>query len=72
MKNTTKRYRLVIGVLVGASFPVIPGRWMAVLVLLWVAGSVAGWVLWERTVWVPLIASIVVAALWMTAFFGSR
>jgi hypothetical protein len=63
---------LVVGVLVGASFSVIPVGWMLVLVALWLAGSVAGAAMWKRTVWIPLLASIFVSAIWMTIFFASR
>jgi len=63
---------LVIGVLVGASFSVIPVGWMLVLIVLWLAGSVAGATMWKRTVWIPLLASIFVSAIWMTIFFASR
>ncbi len=63
---------LVVGVLVGASFNVIPVGWMLALVALWLAGSVFGAALWKRTVWIPLLASIFVSAIWMTIFFASR
>ena len=63
---------LVIGVLVIASYPVIPAGGMALLVMLWLAGAVLGAALWRRTVWIPLLASLVVAAVWMTVFSGSR
>ncbi len=63
---------IVVGVLVGASVAVVTVGWMVALVLLWVGGAVAGLALWKRTVWIPLLASIAVASLWMTAFFTSR
>lgn len=63
---------LVVGVLVGASFSVIPVGWMLVLVALWLVGSIVGAAMWKRTVWVPLVASIFVSAIWMTTFFASR
>jgi hypothetical protein len=63
---------VVIGILIAASFAVIPAAWMATLVLLWLAGAIGGGVLWKRTVWVPLLASIVISGLWMAAFFSSR
>ena len=62
----------VVGILVGASFAVISTGWMVLLALLWLVGAIGGGVLWKRTVWVPLLASIVVSGLWMTAFFSSR
>ncbi len=63
---------LVVGVLVGASFSVIPVGWMLILVTLWLVGSVFGATLWKRTVWIPLLGSIVLSAAWMGVFFGSR
>ena len=63
---------LVIGILIAASVAVIPTGWMVVLVTLWLAGAIGGWALWKRTVWVPLLASIVASGLWMAAFFSSR
>lgn len=62
----------VVGVLIAASFSVISGGWMLVLGFLWVATAAAGGALWKRTVWIPLLASIVVSGLWMAVFFGSR
>ena len=63
---------LVVGVLVAASFAVIPVGWMVVLGVLWVAGAVLGAAQWNETVWIPLLASILVSALWMTVFFLGR
>ena len=63
---------LVIGVLVAASFSVISAGWMVFLVVLWTSASVAGWVLWKQTVWIPLLASVLISAIWMAIFFGSR
>lgn len=63
---------VVVGVLVVASFSVIPLGWILVLVVLWLAGSVVGAAMWKRTVWVPLLASIFVSVIWMTTFFMNR
>jgi len=63
---------LVVGVMIGASFTVISGAWWLILGGLWVATAAAGAALWKRTVWVPLLASIVLAGVWMVVFFGSR
>jgi len=63
---------LVVGVMIGASFAVISGAWWLSLGGLWVATAVAGAALWKRTVWVPLVASIVLSGAWMVVFFGSR
>lgn len=63
---------IVVGILVGASIAVIPAGWMVALISLWLLGAIAGGALWKRTVWIPLLASIVVSGLWMTAFFTSR
>ena len=62
----------VVGVLIAASFPVISGGWMLVLGGLWVAAAVVGGALWKRTVWIPLLASVLLSGLWMAVFFGSR
>lgn len=62
----------VVGILIGASFSVISGGWMLVLGILWVAAAAAGGALWERTVWIPLLASLALSGLWMVVFFGSR
>lgn len=62
----------VIGVLVVASFPVVPPSGMVLLVGLWLAGAIAGAALWKRTVWIPLLSSVLVAAVWMTVFFANR
>jgi hypothetical protein len=62
----------VVGVLIAASFSVISGGWMLVLGGLWVAAAVAGGALWKRTVWIPLLASVLLSGLWMAVFFGSR
>lgn len=62
----------VVGILIGASFSVISGGWMLVLGILWVVAAAAGGALWERTVWIPLLASLALSGLWMVVFFGSR
>ena len=63
---------MILPVLVAASFAVIPVGWMVVLGVLWVAGAVLGAAQWNETVWIPLLASILVSALWMTVFFLGR
>ncbi len=63
---------LVVGVLVLASFAVLPVGWMVTLSALWVLGAWWGAARWSETVWIPLLASIAISALWMTAFFTSR
>ena len=62
----------VVGVLVVASMSVVPMAWSVALIVLWLAGAVLGGALWSRTVWIPLLASTVVAAAWMVAFFANR
>ncbi|MCP4965904.1 MAG: hypothetical protein GY926_11765 [bacterium] len=62
----------VVGILIAASFSVISGGWMLVLGLFWVAAAAAGGALWKRTVWIPLLASIMLSGLRMVVFFGSR
>ena len=63
---------VVIGILVVASLAVVPAAWGVALVVLWLAGAVIGGALWRRTVWIPLLASILVATAWMVAFFTNR
>lgn len=63
---------VVVGILIVASIPVVPAVWITVLILLWLAGAVLGGALWKRTVWIPLLVSILVAAAWMIVFFSSR
>lgn len=63
---------VVVGILVLASVAIVPVGWAVVLVGLWLAGAALGGALWRRTVWIPLLASIVVAAAWMVAFFANR
>lgn len=62
----------VVGVLIGASFSVIPGAALVALLSLWVAAAGLGAALWKRTVWIPLLASIVLSGVWMTVFFANR
>ena len=62
----------VVGVLVAASYPVVPASGFVVLTTLWLTGAIAGALLWKRTVWIPLLASLVVATAWMGIFFANR
>ncbi len=63
---------VVVGILVVASVAIIPAGWAVTLIGLWLAGAALGGALWKRTVWIPLLASIVVAAAWMVAVFTNR
>ncbi len=63
---------VVVGILVVASVAIVPAGWAATLIGLWLAGAALGGALWKRTVWIPLLASIVVAAAWMVAVFTNR
>lgn len=63
---------IVIGVLVAASVHVVPASGMVVLGILWTAGAIAGAVWWKRTVWIPLLSSLVVAGAWMAVLFSNR
>ncbi len=63
---------LVVGVLIVASFNVISSYWLVTLVGAWLLSAGAGAVLWRRTVWTPLLASLVLVSVWMAVFFGSR
>ena len=63
---------LVVGVLIAASYTVISSGWLVTLVGVWLLTAGAGAVLWKRTVWIPLLGSIVLAGVWMVVFFGSR
>ncbi len=63
---------LVTGVLIVASASVISSGWLVTLVGAWLLAAGASAVLWQRTVWVGLLASLVLSAVWMTVFFGSR
>ena len=63
---------VVVGILVVASTAIVPTVWALLLVLLWLAGAVLGGALWKRNVWIPLLASTLVATVWMIVFFSSR
>lgn len=63
---------LVVGGLILASHGVISSGWLITLVAIWLATAVAGMWLWRRTVWIPLLASVVLSTVWMAVFFGSR
>ncbi len=63
---------LIVGVLIVASFSVISSGWLITLVGMWLIATGLGAAMWRRTVWIPLLASIVLSALWMSVFFGSR
>ena len=62
----------VVGILVVASAAIVPVVWTVILVGLWLAGAALGAALRRRTVWIPLLASLVVATAWMVAFFTNR
>jgi hypothetical protein len=64
--------QLVVGVLIVASYRVLPTAWMVVLGGLWFAGSVLAAARWKRTVWIPLLSSVGLSILWMIGFFVSR
>ncbi len=63
---------MVVGVLIAASSSVVASGWVITLIAVWLATAVIGALLWRRTVWVPLVASIVLSGVWMVVFFGSR
>ena len=63
---------VVVGILVVASIAIVPAWWAVTLIGSWLAGAALGGALWKRTVWIPLLASIVVAAAWMVAVFTNR
>lgn len=63
---------VVVGVLIVASNAVISSWWLATLVVAWIAAAVVAAVMWRRTVWIPLLASLGLSAVWMIVFFGSR
>ncbi len=63
---------LVVGILIVASSTVISSGWLITLVGVWLLTSGIGALLWKRTVWIPLLGSIVLSAAWMGVFFGSR
>jgi hypothetical protein len=62
----------IVGVLIVASASVISSGWLVTLLGAWLLAAGAGALLWQRTVWVPLLASIVLSGVWMAVFFGSR
>jgi hypothetical protein len=63
---------LVVGVLIVSSSPVVSSGWVITLTLVWLVTAAVAALLWRRTVWVPLLASIVLSGVWMVVFFGSR
>lgn len=63
---------LVVAILIVASYSVISSGWLVTLVGMWLITAGAGLAMWKRTVWIPLLASIVLATVWMVVFFGSR
>jgi hypothetical protein len=63
---------LVVGVLVFASSGILRTGWVLGVGSLWVVGAAGGAWLWRRTVWVPLLGSLVVATVWAVGFFSSR
>jgi hypothetical protein len=63
---------VVVGVLIVASNAVISSAWLATLVVAWAAAAVVAAVMWRRTVWIPLLASLGLSTVWMVVFFGSR
>ena len=63
---------LVVAILIVASYSVISSGWLITLVVVWLITAGAGLAMWKRTVWIPLLASIVLSAAWMIVFFGSR
>ncbi|MCP3995407.1 MAG: hypothetical protein GY722_10120 [bacterium] len=63
---------LVVGVLIIASYSVISSGWLITLVGAWLIAAGAGAAMWKRSVWIPLLASIVLSTAWMIVFFGSR
>lgn len=62
----------VVGVLIVASYSVISSGWLITLAGIWLIAAGAGAALWRRTVWIPLLASMVLSGVWMLVFFGSR
>lgn len=62
---------LVVGVLALASTAILPAGWMVAVGVLWLAGSASGIVLWRRTVWIPLLASLLVATVLMVGFLSN-
>jgi hypothetical protein len=63
---------LIVGVLIVASFSVISSGWLVTLVGVWLLTSGVGAAMWRKTVWIPLLAAVLLSAVWMTVFFGSR
>ncbi len=63
---------LFVGVLIVASGGVIASGWLITLSMAWLVTGGIGAAMWRRTVWVPLLAAIALAAVWMIVFFGSR
>lgn len=63
---------LVVGVMIVASRSVISSGWLITLTGVWLGTAGLGAVMWRRTVWVPLVSSIVLSGVWMVVFFGSR
>ncbi len=63
---------LVVGVLIVASMNVISSGWLGTLLGAWLLAAGLGALLWRRTVWVPLLASIVLSGVWMAVVIGSR
>jgi hypothetical protein len=62
----------VVGLLIVASASVISSGWLITLMVVWLIAAIGAAVLWRRTVWVALLASLVVSTFWMIVFFGSR
>ena len=63
---------VVVGVLIVASASVISSGWLVTLIGVWLLVAGVSAVQWKRTVWVALVSSIGLAAVWMVVFFGSR
>jgi hypothetical protein len=61
-----------VGLLIVASKSVISSGWLITLSTMWLATAGLAAATWRRTVWVPLLASIVLSTVWMIVFFGSR
>lgn len=64
--------QVVVAAMIVASRSVIGSGWLITLIGVWLATAVVGVVMWRRTVWVPLLASIGLSGFWMVVFFGSR
>ncbi len=63
---------LVTGVLIVASYNVVSSGWLFTLIGVWLLAAGSSAILWRRTVWVALLASLVLSTVWMIVFFGSR